>query len=159
MKTAVVISDSHGNMSALNALDGVFAESDFIIHLGDTSSDGSRIRAKYPDKTIIINGNCDMLKLGEDEKVLEIENVKIFLTHGHLYSVKTTLSKLAARAAELNCALALYGHTHAAREDEKDGVTLINPGNLYRYSTDNGYCYLVVNGGKFVAKNVPLPRN
>ncbi|MDE6505514.1 MAG: metallophosphoesterase [Clostridia bacterium] len=155
MKTAVVISDSHGNISRLNELKTIFAESDYIIHLGDTSSDGSAVRSEFPDKTAVINGNCDFIKLGEDEAVIEIENVKIFATHGHLYSVKSTLSKLAARAKELNCSIALYGHTHSAREDVIGGVTLINPGNLSKYSR-NSYCYLVINGDKAVAKTVLL---
>ena len=153
MKTAVIISDSHGNMRGLTALDGIFAESYFIIHLGDTSSDGARIRSLYPDKTIVINGNCDPTKLGDDERVIEIEGVKIFAAHGHLYSAKTTLKRLAARAKELGCGICLYGHTHAAREDEYDGVKLINPGNASRYSK-NSYCYLVINGGAAVAKTV-----
>ena len=155
MKTAVVISDSHGNISRLNELKTIFAESDYIIHLGDTSSDGSAVRSEFHDKTTVINGNCDFIKLGEDEAVIEIENVKIFAAHGHLYSVKSTLSKLAARAKELNCSIALYGHTHSAREDVIGGVTLINPGNLSKYSR-NSYCYLVINGDKAVAKTVLL---
>ena len=155
MKTAVVISDSHGNMARLRDLYGIFAESDYIIHLGDTSGDASRIEREFPHKTISINGNCDPVKLGENERVIEIESVKIFATHGHLYSAKTTLLKLAARAKELGCTVALYGHTHSAREDEIDGVTLINPGNLSRYS-QNSYCYLAVNGDKAVAKIVNL---
>ena len=89
MKTAVIISDSHGNMPRLNELKSIFAESDYIIHLGDTSSDGSAVRTEFPDKTKVINGNCDFIKLGEDEAVIEMENVKIFATHGHLYSVKS----------------------------------------------------------------------
>ncbi|MDE7329974.1 MAG: metallophosphoesterase, partial [Clostridia bacterium] len=153
MKTAVIISDSHGNMRGLNALDGVFAESDFIIHLGDTSSDGARIRSGYGNKTILINGNCDPVKTGEDEKVIEIEGVKIFATHGHLYSAKTTLQRLAARAKELGCGICLYGHTHRAREDDIEGVKLINPGTMSRYS-QNSYCYLVINGEKAVTKIV-----
>ncbi len=155
MKTAVVISDSHGNINGLNDLNGLFSESDYIIHLGDTSADGSRIRAQYPAKTILINGNCDPVKLGENERVLEIENVRIFATHGHLYSVKSTLSKLAARAKELNCSVALYGHTHCAREEQTDGVTLINPGTLSRYS-QKSYCYLILNDGKAVSKTVNI---
>lgn len=156
MKTAVVLSDTHGNMRAVEKLYGIFSESDYIIHLGDTSGDGSRIKKDFSDKTILINGNCDPLKLGENEKVIEIENVKIFATHGHLYSVKSTLTRLADRAKELNCSVALYGHTHEARETEIDGVTLINPGNLYRYSAENSYCYLVINGDKAVSKIVKI---
>lgn len=158
MKTVVIVSDTHGNMRLLNGLFGIFSEADYIIHLGDTSGDGSKLRSMFPDapdKVILINGNCDGVKLGDDERVIGIEGVKIFATHGHLYSAKTTLQRLAKRAKELGCKLALYGHTHAAREDEIDGVTLINPGNMSRYS-QNSYCYLVVNGEKAVAKIVYL---
>lgn len=155
MKTLAVLSDTHGNMPQITHISGVLQECDYIVHLGDTSGDGSRIRRDFGDKTVLINGNCDLTKLGDDEKVLEIENVRIFATHGHLYSAKTTLSKLVYRAKELNCTVVLYGHTHRAREDEVDGVTLINPGNLSRYSK-NSYCYLVINGDKAVSKIVNL---
>ncbi len=155
MKTAVIISDSHGNMRLLTQLYPLFAEADYVIHLGDTSSDASKIARDFPDKVISLNGNCDPIKLGENERVLELEGVKIFLCHGHAYSVKTTAAKLAARAKELGCTLAFYGHTHAAREEQVDGVTLVNPGSAARYSK-NGYCYLAVSGGKAVTKLVSL---
>ncbi len=155
LKKIIAVSDSHGNRRAFEELDGIFQESDYIIHLGDTSSDGGVIRAKYPDKTIVINGNCDPLKLGEDEAVLQAENVKIFLCHGHLYSVKATLLKLAREAKAQDCALALYGHTHTPKENEIGGVTLLNPGTLSRYG-NKSYLYLVINGDKFTHKIVYL---
>ena len=142
-------------MPKITALYGIFKECDYIIHLGDTSGDGSKIKKEFGDKVILINGNCDPVKLGENEAVLEIEGVKIFATHGHLYSAKTTLNGLYMRGNEENCQIVLYGHTHRAREDEIDGVTLINPGNLSRYS-QNSYCYLVINGNKFTSKIVVI---
>lgn len=153
MKTIVVISDTHGNRRVIDNLHGVLEESDYIIHLGDTSADGAYIKSKYPDKTYLVNGNCDPVKLGENELVLQIENVKIFATHGHLYSAKHTLSKLAAKAKELNCEVVLYGHTHKADEREIDGVMLINPGTASKYS-QKSYSYLVVNDRKTVCKIV-----
>ena len=57
------------------------------------------------------------------------------------------------RGKEENCGLILYGHTHRAREEEIDSVTLINPGNLSRYS-QNSYCYLVISGDKITSKIV-----
>lgn len=155
MKTIVVLSDTHGYKKSIEELDGIFAESDMIIHLGDTSSDGGFIRSRYPEKTHVINGNCDLFPLGESEEVIEVENVKIFACHGHRYSVKTTLARLAERAKELGCRLALYGHTHQAREDEIDGVTLINPGAGTRYG-GRSYLYLVINGDKIISKTVAL---
>ena len=155
MKKVIIVSDSHGNRRALDGLDGIFAESDCIIHLGDTSSDGNYVRGKYPDRTVVINGNCDVFDAGEKETVLNVEGVNIFACHGHAYSVKSTLSRLAARAKELNCKIALYGHTHDARETEMDGVTLLNPGTLSRYS-QKSYMYLVINGDKFTQKIVRI---
>lgn len=154
MKKITVVSDSHGNRRALDGLDGIFGESDIVIHLGDTSADGSYIQTKFP-QAVIVNGNCDPVKLGDDEKVITVEGIKIFACHGHLYSAKSTLSKLAARAKELGCRIALYGHTHRSREDFIDGVTLINPGALYRYG-EKSYLYLVVNGDAFTFKSVPV---
>lgn len=155
MKTAIVISDSHGNRAAIEKLDPLFAESDYIFHLGDTCDDGGAIRRKYPEKTFVVNGNCDFYKLGEDEIVTEIEGVKILACHGHRYSVKRTIEPLISRAEELGCKIALYGHTHIAQIEERGGVTAVNPGNLSRYS-ENSYCYIVFHGGKAVAKIVEI---
>lgn len=153
MTTIVVLSDSHGNRRGVESLFPIMQESDMIIHLGDTSQDGSFIRSKFPDKTHLLNGNCDLMKIGDNELVLEVEGVKIFACHGHLYSVKSNLYKLVERAKELGCTVALYGHTHSACEMEIDGVLTINPGTMSRYS-QKSYCYLVVNGNKAVAKTV-----
>lgn len=155
MKKIVVVSDSHGNRQALDSLDTIFVESDCIIHLGDTSSDGGYIRNKYPDKTVVINGNCDFISVGERERILNIEGVNILACHGHTYSVKSTLSRLAKRAKDAGCRIALYGHTHDAKESEIDGVTLLNPGTLSKYS-QKSYLYLVINGDKFTQKIVRI---
>lgn len=155
MKTVIVVSDSHGNRSALDKLFPVFAESDYIIHLGDTSSDGQYIKKAFGDKTYLLNGNCDYTKLGLDETVLEIEGVKIFACHGDRYGVKYGYDRIAYRAEELGCKVALFGHTHRAVEIGTGGVALFNPGTLSRYSP-NSYLYLVINGEKAVGKIVEL---
>ncbi len=151
MKTFIIVSDSHRNRQPLDALDRLFKENDYIIHLGDLSSDGGYIRSKYPDKTIVINGNCDFDKLGDDERVLDVEGVKIFMCHGHMYGVKHQLKRLAEAAKSKGCSVALYGHTHIPKIDEIDGVKLINPGTLSRYS-EMTYCFMAVNNGKVVEK-------
>lgn len=155
MKTIVVVSDTHGYRQGLEKLMPVFAENDMIIHLGDTSGDGAYLRKLFPDKAVVINGNCDFPSLGDDESVLSVEGIKIFACHGHRYSVKTTLLRLARKAKEEGCEIALYGHTHLAREDEIDGVTLLNPGCGTRYGA-RSYLYLIVNGQKFTYKIVTI---
>ncbi len=153
MKTIIVVSDTHGNRRAIEELFPVMGECDYIIHLGDTSQDGAYIRAAFPQKTYVVNGNCDLMKAGENELTLTVEGVKIFACHGHMYSVKYTQAKLIERAKALGCGVALYGHTHSAFEGEVDGVLVVNPGTLSRYSKKS-YCYLVINGAKAVAKIV-----
>lgn len=156
MKTLTVISDTHGNRAAMERLNGVFAESDYIVHLGDTSGDGNAIRNLFPDKTYLLNGNCDLHKLGENQIILSVEGVKIFMCHGDAYGVKSGLARLAEKAAAEGCGVALYGHTHRPTESKINGVTLFNPGTLSRYS-DKTYLYLVIQGEKAVGKIVTLP--
>lgn len=156
MTKIIVVSDSHNNRQGLEKLHDLFAENDAIIHLGDVSADGNYLKTAYPHQQVtVINGNCDPVKLGENECVLEIEGVKLFLTHGHLYGVKYSLDKLCYRAQELGCTVALYGHTHNARIDQVGNVTAINPGCMSRYS-QNGYCYLCIHQGKVVPTLVSL---
>ncbi len=155
MKTIVAISDTHGNRAAYREIAGVLAECDYIFHLGDTSSDGNALKAEYPGKTRVLNGNCDIASVGENEICERIEGVNVFACHGDRYSVKRTLGKLVRRAEELGCGLALYGHTHAAAEDSINGVLAVNPGTLSRYS-EKSYAYIVINGEKVVSKIVRI---
>lgn len=151
MKKITVISDTHGNIEAIRKLFPVFAESDMIIHLGDTSTDGQVIRREFPAKTYLLNGNCDLSKLGEDELVLEIEGIKIFACHGDKYGVKRGYDNIAYKAEQEGCNVALFGHTHAPIEKTVGEITLFNPGTLRRYTT-NTYLYLVITGDKAVGK-------
>lgn len=156
MKTFIVISDSHGRLGAIGKLEPLFAENDGIVHLGDGSADMRRTVSAFPEKTYVMRGNCDAF-YGSDEEVIEAEGVRIFCCHGHRYGVKSNLGRLAARAKELGCDLALYGHTHKAGIREADGVLCINPGALGAYA-DASYCYLVLNKGKATPVIVPLER-
>ncbi|MCM1438424.1 MAG: metallophosphoesterase [Roseburia sp.] len=151
MKKITVVSDSHGNVAAMQKLFPVFAESDLIIHLGDTSSDGQIIRREFPDKTYLLNGNCDLSKLGGDELILQVEGVKIFACHGDRYGVKRGYDNLLYKAEQEGCKVALFGHTHVPIEKTAGEITLFNPGTLRRYTT-NTYLYLVVTGDKAIGK-------
>ncbi len=156
MKTILVLSDTHSNRAVFETLWPKMDEANFIFHLGDTSSDGAKIRQKYPDKTYLLNGNCDgVFPLGEDEITLKIEDVTLFACHGHKWGVKSSNSRLAKKAKDEGASLALYGHTHKAKEEQIDGVTCFNPGNLTRYG-DKSYGYIVIAGDKFTTKVVPL---
>lgn len=155
MKTCVILSDTHGKKT-FDEIMRVLEESDYIFHLGDTSGDGAKIRNLFPDKTILLNGNCDPIRLGENTVVKRIEDVSIFATHGHLYSVKgSSRAALAEAAKAAGCKIALYGHTHRAAEEDVNGVACLNPGAMTRFSS-HSYGYLVINGDKFTYTIVNL---
>ena len=146
MKTLVILSDSHGRGRAVEKLAPLFAENDYIIHLGDGASDMRTVFGQYPEKTFVMKGNCD-LTYGLEEQVIEVEKLSILCCHGHRYGVKSGLSRLAARAKTLGCEVALYGHTHVANIETVDGVLCVNPGSAGAYASPS-YCYLVVHGDK-----------
>lgn len=156
MKSLIVLSDTHGNRAEVEKLYPLFAECDMIVHLGDTSSDGARIRSAFPGKTYLLNGNCDIPRLGDDELTLDVEGVKIYACHGDRLGVKRGAGELAAKAASIGADIALYGHTHKACEKVINGVTLFNPGTLSRYAASKSYLYLAVYGGKFTGKIVDI---
>ena len=149
MKKLVIISDSHGNIKAVDSMRSLFAENDYIIHLGDGAADIRPIASESPEKTYFCAGNCDFFASYPTEGEIFVEKLKIFYCHGHKYGVKSGLTALAREAKRRGADIALYGHTHNALITEEEGVTLINPGSLRRAVGEGGsYCYLVINGDK-----------
>ena len=151
MKTAIVISDTHGNVNDIKKLIPLMRENDYVIHLGDGERDLNCLPPEIKEKVINVKGNCDD-SLTESEKVVEIEGVRVFLTHGHGYGVKGSLYRLLLKGKEVCASVCFYGHSHRASIEEADGVTLVNPGNMTRYSAEKTFCYCVFSEGKFTAK-------
>lgn len=77
MKTILAFSDSHG-APLPERLISVARESDYVFFLGDGLS-GLREIADL-DNLYFVKGNCDSYPAPE-ERVLEVENVRVFLTH------------------------------------------------------------------------------
>lgn len=154
MKTMLVMSDTHGNKGAVARLKEIAGKTDYIVHLGDHSRDIEPIRAQYPERVFSVDGNCDLAF--RTERTLEIEGVKVLLTHGHRFGVKSGLERLFYFCGERGIDLALYGHTHIAAVDESEGVKLINPGNLSRGSGEKSYAYLIFDKGRVMEKIVKV---
>lgn len=150
MKTIIAISDTHGNFPAIDKILPIINESDYCIHLGDHQSDLLAYRTDLKCKYYSVKGNCDG---GGEEQVIEIDGIKILITHGDRYGVKQSLYKLFLRAKELGVNLVLYGHTHIADIIEKDKITMVNPGAMTRYG-QNSYAYIVIHNKKIVCKIV-----
>lgn len=151
MKTIFAFSDIHERTFPA-ALLPVAEESDYVFFLGDGVA---RLRELSAHKGFYaVKGNCDSVDLPH-ETVLEIEGVRVLLTHGDAYRVKSDLLPLSCRAKELNCSLVFFGHTHVAEIVKDDDVTLINPGSLGQsFFSPPSYAYTVIEKGKVVSKIV-----
>lgn len=129
MKLAV-FSDSHGRVEPmLSAIEE--ASPDMILFLGDGASDVEKIKKQFPQIPLrAVRGNCDFNSVLPETDSFTADGVRIFMTHGHLFGVKSGMLYALAEAADNSgAALALYGHTHLARMERVGEITVLNPGS------------------------------
>ncbi len=140
----VVISDSHGHGSIVDRIIRREKDAEAIIFLGDVTGDIEDLSYEYTDKKFyIVSGNCDIFSEYPYTKVIKIENVKIFITHGHTLGVKYGTSALVSAAKQSDCKMALYGHTHIPNIKYEDGIHIVNPGSCAR-SREGGNSYAAI---------------
>lgn len=128
MERILLVSDTHGRIdNVIRLMENVHF--DKIIHLGDTVRDALLLGKTFSDTELIyVRGNNDPFGASA-ESVIEISGKKIFICHGHSYSVSSDLLRLSLAAAEKGASLALFGHTHRKEDTEYNGVRLFNPGS------------------------------
>ncbi len=147
-----VFSDTHGNTSTMEeAVESAVPAPALVVHLGDGADEAEALMRYRPDIAFLgVRGNCDRRSADvPDTRFVEVGGVKIMLTHGHLFGVKSSRVTLACAAAREGAALALYGHTHVRRDESEnvDGtaVRTVCPGS----SGMNGeYAVVSVEDGK-----------
>lgn len=126
----LVLSDSHGHIQAM--LDAVDAEKpDMILHLGDHDRDCRQLREDYPHIILrAVRGNCDLRAAEPEYDEFVVEKKRVYMTHGHLYSVKTSLDSVMNTAFCRGADILLFGHTHMTCNKEMQGLRIVNPGSI-----------------------------
>lgn len=152
----LVVSDSHGETSKMESLIDNNNDIDMLIHLGDYFRDAEKLSAKYPNLRIeYIYGNSDFM-IGDvpAEKTLDIEGKKVFITHGHRYSVKSGYDKLRKKANDIGADLFLFGHTHISTLLNEDKWILLNPGSISesRDFCSESYAIVEFNNGEIIPR-------
>lgn len=124
-----IVSDTHGSTDFFitNVLSN--NDADLIIHLGDLVDDASEIEEITGVQTICVSGNNDFFSSIPTDKIINFNNYRFLLTHGHKYGVNFGTEYLVQKAKELNCNVVLFGHTHRKLSTKIDGIYLINPGS------------------------------
>jgi len=157
----LVFSDSHNHAYRIEQALLNEGSADLIIHLGDCISDIQTIQAKFPQyKYEFVPGNCDFSYNISEEKTIEVEGKKIFLTHSNNYFTQTSLNNLFKATANTGVDVVLYGHTHISNEVTRNGILYLNPGCLSRTKNKASKSYLVltIEAGKISTKFVNIER-
>lgn len=142
----LVISDTHGDTNKAEEAIKKNREVDMIIHLGDYFRDAQKLSSMFPDIPIeYIYGNSDfMIENVPAEKLLEVCGKKIFITHGHRYSVKWDYNRLFKKAEELHADMVLFGHTHIPEIVRNGDYCILNPGSASDPRDDSDESYAIV---------------
>lgn len=105
------------------------SHADLIIHLGDVMDDADVMEVMLDREVRRVPGNCDYTFGTPEEILLEVEGYKVLAVHGHAHGVKRGLNLLKGEARRKGAKIALYGHTHVAKEEVIGEVHLFNPGS------------------------------
>jgi len=127
----LVFSDSHGDVTTMRQV--VLREKpDRILHLGDMVRDAERLRDSFPDIPMDnVRGNCDVGSFDvPEEKEVFFAGRRLWLLHGHTWSVKMGTGLLFSEARTRGVDCVLFGHTHRPLCDRDGAMWMLNPGSI-----------------------------
>jgi putative phosphoesterase len=163
MVRVAVISDTHGDLHNLGKAKALLGSVDWLLHAGDYIRDAAptaRLLGVPPERVRAVVGNCDYHLIEPALEIIELEGVRLLLTHGHHFGVKHTLDRIYYKAVESKARVAVFGHSHVAISAEDSGVLLFNPGSLSqpRHPADPPSCGLLeLSAGGVVSRILHLP--
>lgn len=141
----LALSDSHKNKFACAQAIKNQPTADIVVFLGDGEDDFDYGRQFIKTPLIFaVRGNRDLYSPLPDSQIIEADKKLVYITHGHIETVKSGTQRLYETAKHYNCTLGLYGHTHVQKYEYIDGIHLYCPGSLANEEygvidiTDNG---------------------
>lgn len=126
----LIVSDTHGKHRNLDRALEAAGKIDMFIHLGDVEGGEDYIDAVVDCEKHIVAGNNDFFSDLPREEEFYIGSKKAFITHGHNYYVSMTKEQIREEGKARQADIVMFGHTHQPYLEEKDGITVINPGSL-----------------------------
>jgi len=121
-----LISDTHGFVSsaALDALRGV----DVILHAGDVGDPLVVKMLQTVAPVLVVLGNTDPLGLYPASVDVELEGLRIHMSHGHELEALGWFLTPEKLAAQYPCDILIFGHTHFNVVRTVGTTLVINPG-------------------------------
>ncbi len=151
-----VISDTHNYFDPL--LPALFHGVDHILHAGDVGLPSIILELEAIAPVTVVMGNNDTAhsSLWRETECINLEGVK-FLLHHIIYT--DGLSEIAARAIKKHKPnVVVFGHTHQAFEERREGVLFFNPGyaGKPRFSQRRSVAILEAKKGEVTSRFIPL---
>jgi len=156
----MIISDIHGGIYELNKVLDIYSKEHCskLLILGDLFDYGFIINRNdivnrlnlMKDNIIAVSGNCDnnikdiLFDMPYINKV-DINNKKILLTHGHLYSKDYLLN--------LDVDIILTGHSHIACIENINNKLFVNPGSISK-SRRGENSFAIIDENKVTIRNL-----
>lgn len=148
----LLISDSHGYNDNIKKMAKLEAPYDQVLHMGDSGMEYSEIEKILGKPVAFVNGNCDWGDAFPTEKIISLDGVKIFMTHGHKYRVHSgDLLLLEYKAQSEDVEAAFFGHTHVPYMGGVAGKIIFNPGSISSPRTSDGrpsYGVMIIENGQ-----------
>lgn len=130
----IVTSDLHGSVKTLNHILYNY-NADLFLDCGDSQMNNYQLKNF---ETVL--GNCDNENFPKYRIIDVCEGLKIFITHGHLYSINDMIKLV----KDNNCNIILHGHTHIKRLDLIDGIYVANPGSITKPRSNESNNFLEI---------------
>lgn len=135
----IVFSDSHGNEeNMMRVLMQNQMDTSLVLYAGDGIDDIQNVMFSFPKISFeIVGGNREEYlyslfdyKQVQYESLIQLDNHKILLTHGHKYNVKSSEYTILKYAQSKGADIIVYGHTHIPVANIIDSTYILNPGSI-----------------------------
>ena len=130
----IVTSDIHGKKEIITKLLYEY-DGDLFLDCGDSELSNYDLQNFES-----VRGNCDFENY-PNYSIIEIdEYLKIFITHGHLYTIEEML-KISKKN---KCNMILHGHTHIKKYEIIDEIYILNPGSITKPRNKDSNTFLEI---------------
>ena len=124
-----IMGDTHAYYASAQQAVKQMGDVDVLIHVGDYIRDAQRLSREFQREIICVQGNCDPMADEPLTRLIELGGWKLFIAHGHQYSVKFSLERFTMAVKEAGAQIGIYGHTHMPQVSFDEGIYFISPGS------------------------------
>lgn len=126
----LIVSDTHRHNENYFKLLEKWKHLDMVIHCGDVEGGEYALTESADCPVLMVSGNNDFFSQLPREQEIDIENYRVWITHGHNYLVSMGPERIQQEARARGVDVVIYGHTHRPFLEQEEDLITLNPGSL-----------------------------